>query len=81
MGWFFAGFRLTDPDWIMTVHRWLGTAAGIWAMLVLVLCIVTYRSVAWKPWYRLALFIGAAAVAANGFFGGAMVYGLDHYAW
>lgn len=33
------------------------------------------------PWYRLALFIGATAVAANGFLGGAMIYGLDHYAW
>lgn len=85
LGWFFAGFRWTDPDWIMTVHRWLGTAAGIWVIMVLTLCIAAYQSDGrgrrWLPWYRLTLFIGALAVAANGFFGGAMIYGLDHYAW
>lgn len=85
LGWFFAGFKLSDPDWIMTVHRWLGTAAGVWAILILVLCMAAHqredRSRRWKPWYRLTLFVGAAAVAANGFFGGAMIYGLDHYAW
>jgi len=85
LGWFFAGFRLSDPDWIMTVHRWLGTAVGFLAVLILVLCIAAYRpseqQKRWKRWYRLALFAGAAAVAANGFFGGALIYGLNHYAW
>jgi hypothetical protein len=28
-----------------------------------------------------ALFISAFLVTATGFFGGAMVYGIDHYAW
>ena len=85
LGWFFAGFRLSDPDWIMTVHRWLGTATGVWAIMLLLLCIAAHRTNGqgrrWLPWYRLALFVGALAVAANGFFGGAMIYGLDHYAW
>lgn len=85
LGWFFAGFRLSDPDWIMTVHRWLGTAVGVWAILILLLCIAAHRGdgkgMRWRPSYRLALFLGAAAVTANGFFGGAMIYGLDHYAW
>ncbi len=85
LGWFFAGFRLSDPTWVMTVHRWLGTAAGVWSVVVLVLCIAAYRpgetGRKWRTWYRLALFGGAAAVAVNGFLGGAMIYGLDHYAW
>ena len=85
LGWFFAGFRLSDPDWIMTVHRWLGTAVGGLAIIILFLCIAAYRpgpqQKQWKLWYRIALFIGAAAVSANGFFGGALVYGLNHYAW
>lgn len=85
LGWFFAGFRLTDPDWIMTLHRWLGTAAGALAVVLLVLSIAAHRREGrgkkWLSWYRVALFAAALAVAANGFFGGAMIYGLDHYAW
>ncbi|MBN4061270.1 YHS domain-containing protein [bacterium AH-315-I18] len=85
LGWFFAGFRLSDPDWIMTVHRWLGTGVGFLAILILALCIAADRpgvqQKRWKLWYRLTLFTGAVAVAANGFFGGAMIYGLNHYAW
>ncbi len=85
LGWFYAGFRLSDPDWIMTVHRWLGTAVGVWVILLLALCVAAHRASEGKPRRRLAyratLFISAAAVSANGFFGGALVYGLDHYAW
>lgn len=85
LGWFFGGFRLTDPEWVMTVHRWLGTAAGIWAILLLALCVAAHRGEEppsrWLPWYRFVLFVGATVVAVNGFFGGALVYGLDHYAW
>ncbi|HWY87341.1 MAG TPA: c-type cytochrome, partial [Gemmataceae bacterium] len=25
LGWFAAGFQLTDASWVMTTHRWLGT--------------------------------------------------------
>lgn len=85
LGWFYAGFRLADPDWIMTLHRWLGTAAGAWALVLLTLSIAAHhggdRGRQWLPWYRVVLFSAAAMVAANGFFGGAMIYGLDHYAW
>lgn len=85
LGWFFAGFRWTDPQWIMTLHRWLGTSAAVWALIVLALCVAAHRSNEKSGrrmlWYRAALFFGAAAIAVNGFFGGAMIYGLDHYAW
>src|SRR5690606_17362468 len=36
LGWFFAGFRLTDPPWLLTTHRWLGTTATVWALLLIV---------------------------------------------
>lgn len=83
LGWFFGGFHLTDHSWVMTTHRWLGTTTALWALLVLVLGERAYRhsgAVRLKA-YRVTLFVGAALVMTTGFLGGAMVYGLDHYAW
>ena len=80
LGWFFAGFRLADEEWLMTTHRWLGTSASAWALLVLFLCERAVRTAERKT-FRLALFSGAALVTTTGFFGGALLYGLDHYAW
>ncbi len=80
LGWFFAGFRLADEEWLMTTHRWLGTSASAWALWVLFLCERAYRKAERKT-FRLALFSGAALVATTGFFGGALLYGVDHYAW
>ena len=80
LGWFFAGFRLADEEWLMTTHRWLGTSASAWALGVLLLCERAYRGVD-RQAFRLALFAGAALVAPTGFFGGALLYGIDHYAW
>jgi len=83
LGWFFGGFRLVDADWIMTTHRWVGTAAVIWAVLVAALTFAVHRGATgrWETCYRLTLFVGAGLVSAAGFFGGALVYGLDHFAW
>lgn len=86
LGWFFGGFKLTDDDWIMTTHRWVGTAAGIWAFVL-----AWFASKAWvgpkdnpprgRVGYRFALVIGTVLVSTNGFFGGALMYGIDHYLW
>lgn len=83
LGWFLAGFQFTDPTWIRTTHRWLGTSTAAWAILTLVLSEWTERHnrVRWVRSYWATLFLGAALVAVTGFFGGAMVYGLDHYRW
>jgi plastocyanin len=83
LGWLFAGFRWTDASWILTTHRWLGTATAAWTILVLVLLERSAKAGGTKAAvaYRVALFAGAMAVAVTGFFGGAMVYGLKHYAW
>ena len=77
LGWFFGGFQVTDDEWIMTAHRWLGTVTVVWAIVLLAIC---ERRGA-RGSYRLVVFTGAALAMATGFFGGAMVYGLDHYAW
>lgn len=83
LGWFFAGFRLSDGDWLMTTHRWLGTTAGIWALLVLSLSEWSRRPSGQhvRPVYLAALLIGAILIGLNGHFGGLMAYGLEHYSW
>jgi len=83
LGWCFAGFRLTDADWMMTTHRWVGTTAGLWSLVVLGLSEGSRRpgQGSLRPWYLAALVIGAALISFNGHFGGLMVYGPEHYAW
>jgi hypothetical protein len=80
LGWLFAGFRLADEEWLMTTHRWLGTSAAALALVALFLCERAYRSSERRA-FRLALFPLAAVVAMTDFFGGALLYGIDHYAW
>ena len=83
LGWFYAGFAVADGDWIMTAHRWLGTAVAVLALAVL--------GAGWgrvvrgegdaSRLYLVLLGLAAVAVGLNGFLGGALVYGLDHYAF
>lgn len=84
LGWFNGGFVLVDDEWVQTVHRWLGTTTTLLTILTLVLLGRASKASA-KPsaWmgYRVSLFAAAAMVGATGFFGGALVYGLNHYAW
>jgi uncharacterized membrane protein/YHS domain-containing protein len=83
LGWFYAGFRLVDEDWIMTSHRWLGTSVALLSLAVAWLSFASHRGdrVRCRAAYRAALFLTVALVSAAGFLGGAMVYGIDHYAW
>jgi uncharacterized membrane protein len=81
LGWLFGGFALVDEDWILTAHRWLGTSTAAWAVVALVLGERARRSGRGRSVYLAALLTGAGLVSATGFFGGALVYGLDHYAW
>jgi uncharacterized membrane protein len=83
LGWFLAGFRPTDPSWVMTIHRWLGTSTVVCGGLVLVLCEMSRRPERRRTrvCFRVTLLIAAVLVSVTGFFGGAAVFGLDHYAW
>lgn len=69
-----------DPDPLLTVHRWLGTAIGIgglglglWALL--------------RPGQDrgaamiLGLAVITAAIVVQSWFGGALVHGIDHLDW
>jgi mono/diheme cytochrome c family protein/uncharacterized membrane protein len=83
LGWLLGGPHLTDASGVLTAHRWLGTATVAWAALVLVLTEVSCRTnrPGVRLWSRLALLVVAVLVLVTGFFGGAVVYGLGHYAW
>jgi len=81
LGWLHGGFRWTDDSWILATHRWLGTATAVVALLVMALGNVSRRSAKFQVCFRLALFAAAASVMLTGFFGGALVFGLDHYSW
>lgn len=82
LGWFFAGIRIRDPDQLLAIHRWLGTATVLWLIALLWASERVRRPThPARGLYRFLLFGGTALVLATGFFGGAMVYGLDHYLW
>lgn len=77
-GWFDA--MNADPDPLLTVHRWLGTAIGAGAILLAV----------WA-WRRpdmdrsvgmiAGLSVITVALLAQGWFGGAMIHGIGHLNW
>ena len=81
LGWAFAIEH--GRSWVLETHRWLGTAAGCGALVILFLSEMARRPnrAAWRTLFRIVLFLGAPLVAATGFFGGAMVYGLREYNW
>ncbi len=82
-GWFFGGLHMTDQDWVMTTHRWLGTAVAAWVLPILIFSERSHRTGdrRCRRRFRVTLFVGALLVCVTGYFGGALVYGLDHYAW
>ncbi len=84
LGWFNGGFVLVDDDWVQMTHRWLGTGTAVLTLLSGVLLLRASRS-STEPVsrraFRVSLFVTATLVGATGFFGGALVYGIDHYAW
>jgi mono/diheme cytochrome c family protein/uncharacterized membrane protein len=82
LGWFLGGPHVTDADWILTSHRWLGTSTAACAVVVLVLSEVSRRP--GRPGrgvFRVVLLLSAGLVLATGLFGGALMHGLDYYAW
>lgn len=86
LGWFFSGFKLSDGDWIMTTHRWVGTAAGLWTLVLAWTACKTWadppvNATTWRQRFRVALVVAVLLISVNGFLGGALMYGLSHYGW
>lgn len=78
LGWCLAGFGWTDPSWVLTTHRWLGSSVAAAALIVLVLAERSRRDPG-KRSIRIAFTIGLvlliALILAQVFLGRAMVYG------
>jgi len=69
-----------DPDPLLTVHRWLGTVFGVAAL--------GFGIWAWRrpeddrgPGMITGLSILTAVVIVQGWYGGALVHGIDHMNW
>lgn len=80
LGWAFS--IVQDESRLLEIHRWLGTATGTGAVVLLVLSEVARR----RPGgaltlFRTGLFLAVPLVLTTGFFGGAMVYGIHEYDW
>jgi uncharacterized membrane protein len=80
LGWLTGGLTLTDMDPLLRVHRWLGTAIGLFGFALAIW--------AWKrpdqdrrPGMIAALAGITAAIVVQGWFGGALVHGIDHMDW
>jgi mono/diheme cytochrome c family protein/uncharacterized membrane protein len=78
LGWLHAanGYGSTMPL-TLSLHRWLGTAAALWAIGTMALAEVDQRRGVRSRWFRVWLLVGALLIAATGHFGGILVHGPD----
>jgi hypothetical protein len=80
LGWAFAMER--SDSWVLEAHRWLGTGAAGFSVVLLALSEMKWRRAGrWRLAFRAALFIGVPLIIVTGYFGGAMVYGMHAYSW
>lgn len=80
LGWLDAGFEPSTDDWLLQVHRWLGTGIAIVA-LALGIWAARRPDEARSPRMLAGLAVITAAIVVQGWFGGAMVHGVDHLNW
>jgi hypothetical protein len=82
LGWLFAwsGYGSSMPR-ILTLHRWLGTAAGLWSLATAIHSERDERRGVRSPFTRVLLFAGALLVGLAGHFGGMLTHGEDFLDW
>jgi mono/diheme cytochrome c family protein/uncharacterized membrane protein len=83
LGWFLGGLRLADASRVMITHCWLGIVTVLVAVVLLVMSELSRLPERRRTriWFRLTLLAEVVLVSVAGFFGGAIVFGVDHYAW
>ena len=80
IGWLNGGMTVTDTDWLLQVHRWLGTGIGVGGLALAIWAIK--RPDQDRSTLMIAgLALMTAAIVVQGWFGGAMVHGMDHMNW
>ena len=79
-GWLSGGFELGLDDWMMQSHRWLGTGIGIGAFALGVFALRRPEQDRGSGMI-VGLSILTAAILVQGWFGGALVHGVDHLNW
>lgn len=80
LGWFGGGFNLAADDWLLTWHRWLGTGIGVGA-LALAIWALKKPEQDRSTGMIVGLAIISAAIVIQGWFGGALMRGMDHMSW
>jgi uncharacterized membrane protein/mono/diheme cytochrome c family protein len=83
LGWLhadFGGYGAGLP-YELDLHRWLGTAAGLWAVATALLCERDARQHRRSRLFRIAVLTGAILVSAAGHFGGTLVHGDGFFDW
>lgn len=80
LGWLDGGFDFANDDMLLQNHRWLGTAIGILA-LGLAIWAIRKPEEDRGPGMLIGLSIITAAIVVQGWFGGALVHGMDHMNW
>ena len=80
VGWFNAGFDFATDDALLQPHRWLGTAIAAGAAGLAIW--------AWRqpeedrgPGMIFGLAVITVAIVVQGWFGGALVHGMNHMNW
>ena len=79
-GWLSGGFGVGLDDWVMQSHRWLGTGIGLGALALGVIALKRPEQDRGTGMI-VALSILTAAILVQGWFGGALVHGVDHLNW
>jgi uncharacterized membrane protein len=80
LGWFDGGFDLASDDWLLQWHRWLGTGIGLGALTLGIWALRKPEAVR-RSGMIVGLTLITAAIVVQGWFGGAMVHGMDHMNW
>jgi uncharacterized membrane protein len=80
LGWLFA-LGGHGSSALLALHRWIGTAAGAWAVGIAVVSEVDARRGVRSWSTRVLLLIGVLLVSVAAHFGGLMVHGKDFYDW
>lgn len=82
LGWLHAatGSGIGSRD-LLTVHRWLGTAAGVLVIVTAVGVERDARRGARSGWVRASLAVAVALTAGAAHFGGLLMHGRDFFNW